>query len=294
MRRVEGPKRIESLEGGQSYLVSMGDMLSGLLFLFIITLVLFSLRLKDTQRDLEAELARAKAEIARYERLQAELEEQLRQLAEEKVKLEELIRQLTGGRAVRELLLLDLRQALLRHGTRVEVDLEHGILRLPEDVLFPSGSAKLRPVGDRMLDRLAKALEEILPGYVWNENATSSEFARTTVEAIFIEGHTDNVPVAADSPFEDNWELSTARAIKTYKAMLSHCEELDHFHNEFRSPLFSVSGYADRRPVASNESDEGRRLNRRIDLRFIMSPPKLTPEAVTAVEEHLGSAVPIE
>jgi len=70
----------------------------------------------------------------------------------------------------------------------------------------------------------------------------------------------------------------------------AHTQHLTIPPNEFGSPLFSVSGYADRRPVAPNEDEEGRRHNRRIDLRFIMSPPKLTPDAVVAIEEQLGDA----
>jgi flagellar motor protein MotB len=113
------------------------------------------------------------------------------------------------------------------------------------------------------------------------------EIKPAKIEAIFIEGHSDNVAVRDESEFKDNWNLSAARAIKTYKTLLATAPNLDKFLNENRLPIFSVSGYADRRPVASNATEAGRKLNRRIDLRFIMTPPKATPEVIRALEGTL-------
>ena len=43
--------------------------------------------------------------------------------------------------------------------------------------------------------------------------------------------------------------------------------------NDKKKIIFSVSGYADTRPIAENSTEEGRRENRRIDIRFSMTPP---------------------
>lgn len=72
-----------------------------------------------------------------------------------------------------------------------------------------------------------------------------------------IEGHTDNTPVAADSKFISNWELSAGRAMN----VLHYLADFGVDENKF-----SVVGYADTRPKFSNDSPETRAYNRRVDI----------------------------
>jgi len=83
---------------------------------------------------------------------------------------------------------------------------------------------------------------------------------------IRIEGHTDNVPIH-NSPFNSNWELSTARATQLVRLMM--------VKYEFAPERLSAAGYAAYHPVASNETAEGRAQNRRIDLVILgkFTPP---------------------
>jgi flagellar motor protein MotB len=62
---------------------------------------------------------------------------------------------------------------------------------------------------------------------------------------------------------------------------------LDRLTNRDRQPVLGLSGYAERRSVVSNDTAEGKALNRRIDLRFIMVPPEQL-EPVRETEERLG------
>ena len=72
---------------------------------------------------------------------------------------------------------------------------------------------------------------------------------------VVIEGHTDSVP----SPGEfGNWELSTLRATNVLKYFLNH--------HGFPASKLSAAGYADTRPIASNNTESGRMLNRRIEI----------------------------
>jgi len=87
-----------------------------------------------------------------------------------------------------------------------------------------------------------------------------------------IEGHTDNIPIHTYQ-FASNWELSTQRAINTWNAIAEAAPGLGELKNKQNQYLFSCSGYADTRPVDSNKTDKGRKNNRRIDLRFSMTPP---------------------
>ena len=72
-----------------------------------------------------------------------------------------------------------------------------------------------------------------------------------------IEGHTDNTPVAADSKFISNWELSAGRAMNVLHYLADFCVDEN---------KFSVAGYADTRPKFSNDSPETRAYNRRVDI----------------------------
>ena len=72
-----------------------------------------------------------------------------------------------------------------------------------------------------------------------------------------IEGHTDNTPVAADSKFLSNWELSASRAMNVLHYLA------DYGVDENR---FSIAGYADTRPKFSNDSPVSRAYNRRVDI----------------------------
>jgi chemotaxis protein MotB len=72
-----------------------------------------------------------------------------------------------------------------------------------------------------------------------------------------IEGHTDNTPVADTAKFASNWELSAARAMNVLHYLS------DYGVNEKQ---FSIAGYADTRPMFSNDTPEGRAYNRRVDI----------------------------
>ena len=72
-----------------------------------------------------------------------------------------------------------------------------------------------------------------------------------------IEGHTDNTPVAADSKFISNWELSAGRAMN----VLHYLADFGVDENKF-----SVAGYVDTRPKFSNDSPETRAYKRRLDI----------------------------
>jgi chemotaxis protein MotB len=74
---------------------------------------------------------------------------------------------------------------------------------------------------------------------------------------IRIEGHTDNVPVDPEGPWESNWELSTARSI----SVLRYLTDLGVDERRFQ-----VAGFAATMPIASDDTAEGRAYNRRVDI----------------------------
>ena len=170
--------------------------------------------------------------------------------------------QLTQNDVTRADLLHFMQRELEREGITVTVDDRHGILRISEGVLFDIGLADVKPQGQVVVQKLGAVLS----------GALELEQFKGRVETIFIEGHTDNVPIS-NGVFPSNWELSTKRAINTWLTMSGANPTLATLVNDKGEQIFSVSGYADTRPIADNATDAGRRDNRRIDVRFSMSPP---------------------
>lgn len=107
---------------------------------------------------------------------------------------------------------------------------------LPESFLYGSGSAEI--LHKEALKGLGKKL-------------------KTASGTIFVEGHTDSIPVATAS-FPSNWELSVLRAVNVVKFLADECG--------IDPRNLSAAGYADSRPVASNDTPEGRAQNRRVNL----------------------------
>lgn len=123
---------------------------------------------------------------------------------------------------------------------RLEVRMERRglVISLREATLFPSGGESVEPSTLPMLEVIAREV-------------------RTHPNPIRMEGHTDSIPIRT-ARFRSNWELSAARAI----AMLELYSErfgLD------RSRM-SIGGFGDTAPVASNDTQEGRNRNRRVDI----------------------------
>jgi len=247
----------------ESYFVSMTDLMVGMLFIFIILLMAFALNLKDQQTKIDAATD-----------------------------------SLTSASEAREKLLKQLEAALKDQGIEVTIDIENGVLRLPESTLFKTGEYRLDIDGQRALKVLAANLQSLLPSYTCVRTSVRPECPEGTahLETIFIEGHTDDVPVGAQlaSKVENNWGLSARRAIEVYTQLVKEQPALDSFESAradergHKGKLIGVSGYADRRPIDETGTDEGRTKNRRIDLRFIMSTPSRSE--VNQIRQSLGTS----
>lgn len=123
---------------------------------------------------------------------------------------------------------------------KLEVVFRRGemIVKLPEQVLFPSGSATLSKDGEAALAEVAAVLRTM-------------RGRRFTVA-----GHTDNVPIRS-SEFASNWELSSARAVTVTQMLI---------RKGVRPGSLAAAGYGQYAPIASNKTDTGRRRNRRIEI----------------------------
>ncbi len=129
-------------------------------------------------------------------------------------------------------------------GGQLTVSIEQGriAINLPNNVLFSSGSANLNSKGNEALTQIAAVL---------------SQFSDRRFQ---IEGHTDNNPIKS-ARFPSNWELSTSRALSVVHLLSGLGVSAENI---------SAAGFGEFQPRASNDNEEGRQLNRRIEI--IMQP----------------------
>ncbi len=276
-----------------SYLASVSDLMVGLLFLFIIILMAFALNFRSAEDAAETTLDELLTERDRLAIAQEALAGDRDRLLAERDRLAQITDRLLARDAERAELLTRIKAMLAARGLEVEVDLENGILRLPESLLFASNEAALSEPGEQAIIVLASVLDGILPCYVHAaDERDCPRGALDVLEAVLIEGHTDDRPIRG-GPFADNWELSAARARNTYLALIEAAPGLDALKNgSGGEALLGLSGYAARRPVIAAATDEARRVNRRIDLRFLARGPDAA--ALAALLAGLEAAISAE
>ena len=259
-----------------SYFISFSDLLIGMIFLFIIILLGYALSFRSAEVK-----AAAEKEILVAERDAVEREkEKLRKRIDE---IEEIAENLIQREKWRDQMLKRIANGLSEVGVDAVLDLDKGVLRLPEALLFSSGSADLTAQGDKALSLLAEVMDYVMPCYVAHSVGTCNESRRPIVETVLIEGHTDNVPISSGK-FRDNWDLSVTRGVNTYQSLTRTSPSLDQMRNSQDEAILGVSGYETRRPVASNASSSQRERNRRIDLRFLIATPD--PQNLSAIGQN--------
>ncbi|MGD0152369.1 MAG: flagellar motor protein MotB [Thermacetogeniaceae bacterium] len=125
-------------------------------------------------------------------------------------------------------------------GGKVTVSVEQRglVVSIQDTILFVSGSASLTPEAGSIITKIGMTLKP-LPNF------------------IRIEGHTDNMPIH-NQQFPSNWELSVARATNVVQELITQCG--------ISPGRLSATGYGEYRPVAANDTDEHRQINRRVDI----------------------------
>jgi chemotaxis protein MotB len=135
-----------------------------------------------------------------------------------------------------------LSQALGKELQRQEVNMrmtpEGFVISLHELGFFDSGDARLLPGAADKIKRIAAVLMQ----YGLDMR---------------VEGHSDNVPIH-NAVFSSNWDLSTARAMAVAMMLLNE--------SGVDPKRMSIAGYGQYHPAASNDTPEGRRANRRVDI----------------------------
>jgi len=232
----------------------------------------------DLEQKLASGSASAKEEIAKLQKQASELEantahiakerEQLRQeqsrlaatLEQERLAKEDEITRLTR---TQEELSKSLQDEISKGNITIQQVRDRLTINMVDRVLFDSGQAQVKPAGVKVLKQVGDVLKTV------------------TDKQIRIEGHTDNVPISSklQNRFKTNWELSTARATTVVRYLIDQ--------GGVDRQYLSAVGYADTHPLASNDSEEGRSSNRRIE---IVLYPKDLKEIAGQVETSTAAS----
>jgi chemotaxis protein MotB len=173
-----------------------------------------------------------------------QISDQETEIAQLQQKVKELQSQVDEEQQRAEELSAELAKALSDYRAKEQVWLEQkdnkSIVSVSDAVLFGSGSADLSGEGTGLVDKIVGVVQKYPD------------------RAIMIEGHTDNVPIGPNikDKYQSNWELSSARACSVLRYM--------YWKHKVDPESLSAVGYGEYRPVATNDTAEGRAKNRRV------------------------------
>jgi chemotaxis protein MotB len=202
--------------------------------------------------EAEEALAAAEAQSADLQKKNAELSALNESLAQTKDKLEKARAELEKKSSQYEELAKSLKDEI--KSGKIELSELKGrmVVKMKDKILFSSGSVRINPEGQAALAKVAEALKDVQG------------------KIIRVEGHTDNVPTDPKGNFASNWELSTTRALAVVKLLQD---------KGVPARRLSALGYGEYQPIASNTSEKGRSLNRRIEI--VLAPEDQAPGAKT-------------
>ncbi|GAB4246288.1 MAG: OmpA family protein [Acidobacteriota bacterium] len=216
-----------------AWVVQFGDMMS-LLLVFFILLLSFS--------EIDAVKYRALSDAMREAFGSVKLKDMFSDPQANQSVLEQ-----TGGR--NDAILEELRSIIPQTFPGALPDQFSGrsyLMRVPGEVLFETGKAELRPEMKPKLREIAELLK------------------RRPEVTLRVDGHTDDVPIHNDR-FPSNWELSAARALAVVHFLIDECG--------IPADRVAAAAFGESRPLVPNDSEENRRMNRRVEFRFIESSP---------------------
>jgi len=117
------------------------------------------------------------------------------------------------------------------------------IVHLPADIAFKTGTAEIYNEDSILFLKRLSLIIKTVPAEV----------------QVQVRGFTDNTPLAKTSPYQDNWELSGARALTVVRYLIKF---------RVNSKRLSFAGYGQYHPITTNATSEGRKKNRRVDIIF--------------------------
>ena len=235
-------------------------------------------RLAAIQSELEASRQALETQSQQLRDQDAQLSAQAQLIAEQEAYVRSAGEELSAMRsqmqtiAVLRLSILEkIRDAMVEvmgDGSRVSIG-DNGSILLDESILFDTGSSRIKSEAGPALDQLITVFTQFLA----NEENTRY------VDAIVIAGHTDSTDIDAR-----NRRLSTDRANSVLDYLMSHAGGALTAYARY----FSAAGYGESRPVANNDTVQGRAANRRIEISIILRDDSI----MDIVDQYLEMDIP--
>jgi chemotaxis protein MotB len=233
-------------EFNETWLLPYSDLMTLLLALFI---VLFASSAVDAQKfqsmsKVFSEIFTGGTGIVDYESIEQKNGEELADETKEKLeKAKEQTKVSVDEQTTLSATQERVNQYILEKGLtgqlKTSLTSEGLLVTINDSVLFDSGSAEVREEDIA----IAKEISDLL--------------VIDPPHNVIISGHTDNVPIQ-NSNFSSNWELSVMRAVNFMKIILEN-DQLD-------PRMFSAKGFGEFQPIASNDTEEGKAKNRRVEV----------------------------
>ncbi len=240
------------------WLAAFGDLMSLLLCFFVLLLSMSTMDAKKVQEAIgslagalsvleggtKTEISRERQQITTPMEKQDETSQKIKTLNRTVIEVNEMIKTSGGPEAV------------LEEG-------EDGfMIRLPASLLFEKGKAEItNDDAILFLKRIALIIKK-LPNNL----------------ALNVIGHTDDRSPGKNSPFKDNWELSTARAVSVVKELIK---------DGVNPKRLTACGKAEFDPIATNKTEAGRAKNRRVELYFFSKEKEGKEEAKKSVLDQV-------
>jgi chemotaxis protein MotB len=151
---------------------------------------------------------------------------------------------------------------LSQNATGNAISLEEGeegfLIHLPADIAFKSGTAEIYNQDSILFLKRLALIIKTLPSEV----------------QIQVRGYTDNTPLPKSSPYQDNWELSSARAIQVVKYLMKF---------RVNPSRLSAAAYGEYHPITTNATKKGRAKNRRVDIIFFAQKKSVKGKTIKSV-----------
>lgn len=231
MPPYENITKEKPVAGAPRWMVTFADMMS-LLFAMFVLLLSFA-NFDEVKFDVNATAMREAFQVLERKGLKLQSAQNITLPISENIDSNVNLR--------KESILRELRYALRDgiNGKPVEIISKDdgALIRFPDTAVFSSG-------GDELSSAAQEALEKV------------SDILNAGKEKLYISGHTDDVPIATDR-FRSNWDLSTARAVSVTHYLLE---------KKISKERIAVQGFADSRPLATNNSPKNRAKNRRVEI----------------------------
>ncbi|MBN1794840.1 MAG: OmpA family protein [Candidatus Omnitrophica bacterium] len=192
-----------------------------------------------TDPALESEVRRLRLKVAELERLSEEEKQKLEEAKDE---------ELSSLEKAKADLEQKLQKQIAEYKTKLEITERGLVITFLNEIFFDSGKDAIKTEGEEVLGQVASVLNADIPD-----------------TQVAIEGHTDNDPIKY-SGWKSNWELSSARALAVLHYLIDNLS--------IKPERLSAVGYGEFRPVVSNDTTEGKRQNRRVEIVILPSEIK--------------------